>query len=377
MKSTLIRISLLTLLSSTGFSETIDFYIGSTAKGADGGIYLATLDESNGKVTPPKKIVELSNAGFQALSPDGKSLLSTCAMTPEDGKRTGGMSLFSIGEDRSLTLTGETSAKGRGPCHVSFDHTGKVAMFADYGGGSVGSALVGEDGSLATLASFFKHEGNGPNKKRQNEPHAHSIFPGPDNQFAYAPDLGTDSVEIYKLDVASGKLTQAGAAKSPAGAGPRHMKFSKNSKQLYLLNELDTSVSVFNRIADGQLEKIQDLSTLADEPVLEGMSCSEIRVHPNGRFVFTANRDTKNKGNDSITTFKVKEDGTLERVSIASAEVSIPRNINLSPSGKWLITGGQRSNDLAIFSVDPATGALKKAGDNIPCPSPMCYVFLK
>ncbi|MFC7337699.1 lactonase family protein [Haloferula chungangensis] len=372
MNTASLSFSTLLLLGSATFAESIDFYIGSTGKGKDGGIYLSSLDEDSGKISPPKQIVELAGTGFQALSPDGKSLLST-----SQKKGAGTLSLFSIGEDRSLTLTGETSAQGKGACHVSFDHTGKVAMFADYGGGSVGSTSIGSDGSLAPLVSFFKHEGSSANPQRQKEPHAHSIFADPDNQYAYAPDLGTDKIEIYKIDTTSGALEKAGHAEVPPGSGPRHLKFSKDGKRIYVLNELNTSVSVFKRLTDGQLERVQDLSTLPADSKLEGMSCSEIRVHPNGKFVYTANRDTRNKGNDSITVFEVEEDGSLNRLSSVPATVSIPRNINLSPSGKWLITGGQNSNDIAIFSIDAETGALKKAGDNIPCPSPMCYVFLK
>lgn len=378
MKPISVPLAALFLLGSSLFAKSVDFYIGSTAPGKDGGIYLSTLDESTGRISPPKQMVAMEGAGFQDLSPDGKFLLST---SKADGKPSGQITLFSIGEDRSLTSLGNASAMGEGTCHVSFDRSGKVAMFANYASGSVGSALIGDDGSFADstfgkTASYFEHEGKSVNTKRQNAPHAHSIYPGPDNQFAYAPDLGTDRVEIYKIDTTTGKLSHAGHAKTPPGAGPRHLKFSKDSKQVFVLNELTTSISVFNRLPDGMLEKIQDISTLPEQPVLEGMTCSEIRVHPNGRFIYTANRDTQEKGHDSLSVFEL-EDGKLKRLSTVPAEVSIPRNINLSPSGKWLITGGQKSYDIAIFSVDSDTGALKKVGDNIPCPGPMCYVFLK
>lgn len=373
MNPTTISLGALLLLGSSLFAESIDFYIGSTASGEKGGIYLSSLDESTGQISPPKLIVALQGAGFQALSPDGKSLLSTSSSTE---KPSGQMTIFSIGDGFKLSQTGQTSALGNGTCHVSFDQTGKVAMFANYGSGNIGSALVAADGSLGELSSNFQHEGSSVNPQRQKEPHAHSIFPDPENQYAYACDLGTDKVEIYKIDTTTGKLTEAGDAKTPAGAGPRHLKFSKDGKHVYVLNELNTSVSVFKRLTDGQLERVQDLSVLPDDSQLEGMSCSEIRVHPNGKFVYTANRDTRNQGNDTLTVFEVKGDGSLKRLTSVPAAVSIPRNINLSPSGKWLITGGQNSNDLAIFSVDPETGALKKTGGNIPFPSPMCYVFL-
>ena len=373
MNPTTISLGALLLLGSSLLAESTDFYIGSTARGDEGGIYLSSLDENTGQITTPKLIVALQGAGFQALSPDGKSLLSTSSSAE---KPSGQMTLFSIGDGFKLTQTGQTSTLGDGTCHVSFDQTGKVAMFANYGSGNIGSSLIGADGSLGELASNFQHEGSSANPQRQKEPHAHSIFPDPENQYAYACDLGTDKVEIYKIDATTGKLTEAGEAKTPPGAGPRHLKFSKDGKHVYVLNELNTSVSVFKRLTDGQLERVQDLSVLPDDSKLEGMSCSEIRVHPNGKFVYTANRDTKNQGNDTLTVFKVKENGSLERLTSVPAAVSIPRNINLSPSGKWLITGGQNSNDLAIFRINSETGVLTKTGENIPFPSPMCYVFL-
>jgi 6-phosphogluconolactonase len=377
MKMPTLSLGALLIFGTASNAEKIDFYIGSTANGGKGGIYLSTLDEDSGSITAPKQILTLEGAGFQALSPDGSSLLSTSSTSQTKGGTTGQITLFSIGVDRKLTQTGQTSTLGNGTCHVSFDQTGKIAMFANYGSGNVGSALIGEGGSLGALASDIKFEGKSINPDRQEKPHAHSIYPDPENHYAYACDLGTDTVNIFKIDTATGKLTPVGKAKTELGAGPRHLKFSKDGTRIYVLNELNATISVFERLKGGQLKRLQDVSTQIDGAVPVGMTCSEIRVHPNGKFVYAANRDTTGNGNDTISALKVLDDGSLLLLSAVPAEGSIPRNINLSPSGKWLITGGQKSNDLAIFSVDPNTGSLNKSGDNIVCPSPMCYVFLK
>ncbi len=92
-------------------------------------------------------------------------------------------------------------------------------MVANYGGGSVAALGIDEDGSLLKSTSFHQHEGSSVNERRQKAPHAHSIYPGPDNNFAYAPDLGIDKVMIYKLDSGTARLTPAGSAATPPGSG--------------------------------------------------------------------------------------------------------------------------------------------------------------
>jgi len=361
------------LTSPLALAETLDFYIGCVGKGDGSGIFQSTLNTDTGKVTAPERVASLKNAGFLHLSPDGKQLLSTCSL-PIKSKANGGMALFSVAIDGSLTQTGSTSSSGRGACHVNFDATGKVALVANYSLGGIASAAVKSDGSL-TPTSHFEHAGSGPNERRQKGPHAHSIYAGPDNKYAYAADLGTDSVFIYKMDTTTGKLTPAGEAKTPPGSGPRHMKFSQDGKYAFVLNELTTSISVFERIADGQLKKAQDLSTLPADFAAEGITCSEIVVHPNGKLIFAANRDTQLQGRDTIAAFQVQNDNSLQLLGITPAGISIPRNITLSPKGKWLIVCGQHSEALNIFSINPENGQLTQTGETIPCPKPMCVVF--
>ena len=60
---------------------------------------------------------------------------------------------------------------------------------ANYGGGSVASFRISEDGSLSEAVSFFQHEGSSVNERRQKGPHAHSINVDPANKWAYAAAL--------------------------------------------------------------------------------------------------------------------------------------------------------------------------------------------
>ncbi len=370
-------LALLSIGLSTTFcyAETLDFYIGCVGSGDGSGIFRSTLDTETGKVSTPERAASLKRASFLHLSPDRKQLLSTCKLDTQE-RADGGMALFSIAEDGSLTQTGQASTHGSGSCHVNFDATGKIALAANYGLGGVASAAVGSDGSLTTV-SYFEQTGSGPHEKRQRGSHAHSIYAGPENNYAYSADLGTDSVFIYKMDTASANLTPAGEAKTPPGAGPRHLKFSTDKTHVYVLNELNTTISVFERIADGQLKKVQDLYTLPVESKNDGITCSEIVVHPSGQLVFAANRDTTRGGGDTIAAFRVAADNRLTFLGVTPTGVSIPRTITLSPKGDWLIVCGQHSQALNVFAVDAETGKLTQTGEPIPCPRPMCVVFLK
>jgi 6-phosphogluconolactonase len=101
------------------------------------------------------------------------------------------------------------------------------------------------------------------------------------------------------------------------------------------------------------------------------VSASEIRIHPSGKFVYSANR-----GHDTITVFSVDQDnGKLKFVERENVRGATPRNFNLDPSAKWLLAGGQDSNTLASFSVNSETGELSYNRSIINTPAPICVLF--
>src|SRR5688572_7480435 len=175
------------------------------AKVESKGIYVFGFDSKTGKLEPMGLAGETKSPSFLAIAPSKKYLYCvseapTGASVP--GKpATGGLSSFSIDQKTGkLTLLNQESSEGSGPCHVSVDHTGKVALVANYGSGHVASLPIKADGSLGKPASVFKHEpASKANPKRQDGPHAHSINVDAGNKFAFAADLGCDKVFIYKL----------------------------------------------------------------------------------------------------------------------------------------------------------------------------------
>ena len=347
-------------------------YLGTQGRGESKGIYLCDLNTETGALSKPRLAANLSGCGFLAIHPGRKHLYSTAR---GDGNQ---VAAFHIRDDYTLTPINLQPSEGNGPCHVSLDATGNCLMVANYGSGSVAALRIDEDGSLAKSSSAHQHEGSSVNEKRQKGPHAHSIYPGPANKFAYAPDLGIDKVMIYSLDPETASLRKVGAADTRAGAGPRHMKFGSDGKQAYVLTELFLTVAVYDRDPETGLlgSSKQEVSCLPEGTEPGGMSCSEIRVHPSGKYLYAANRDVKGAGRDSISVFEVLAGGRIKLIQNISAKVEIPRNIGVDPDGKWLLVAGQRSGNVPVFRIRN-DGTLQDNGNEVRVANAMCVEFLK
>lgn len=339
-------------------------YVGT---GADG-IYTLELNEKSGALANRQHVVKGQGMGFQELNKEGSVIFSTYK---KDGK--GAVAAYSI-DDGKLTEVSSQTYNGGGLCHVSIDANEKVLFGADYGGGKVVSFPV-DGAKIGAVASLMQHKGSSVNEQRQKGPHAHSIYAGPDNKFAYAPDLGIDEVKFYAFD-GEGKLTDKGGFKSIPGSGPRHMKFGKDGSHAYVLNELTLSVTGFSRDEEsGMLTMKNTVGVLPGDAKSESMTCSEIRVSQDGKFIYTANRDLTEEGRDSLTVLSVADDGSLKHIETTPAAVWIPRNINLSPSGDWLLVAGQKSNEVTSHRIDKKTGKLSYSGKSAEVPKAMCINF--
>lgn len=364
------------LISSSAFAaENYRVYFGcyTTPKSGSKGIYLSKFDAASGDLGDPALAVETGSPSFLAIHPSKKYLYAVGeAGTP--GQKGGGVSSFSIGADGNLKLINQVSSVGAGPCHISLDQTGRMAMVANYGGGSVASYSIANDGSLSEAKTFVQHEGGSVNPKRQAGPHAHSMNRSPDNRFAFACDLGLDKVLIYAIDPATGTMKLHGHGAVPPGSGPRHFAFHPNGKFAFVNNEMLMTETTFAYDADrGTLTEVATVSTLPEaDRGKEGFSTAETVVHPNGKFVYVSNRT-----HDTIAVFTCDpETGKLTLIQNAPAEGQIPRNFNLDPSGKWMIVAHQNSNTAALFKVDQETGKLTFTGKKINVGGAVCVRFL-
>jgi len=353
----------------------VDVWIGTTTPkdGLSKGIYHATFDTEKGKLAKPRLAAEIVNPGFVILHPDGKVLYSTGAL---DGEPV--LAAYEIDRKNgrpTLSLKNSQPTGDGGACHLATDRTGKTLMSVQYFNGSVAVFPLDEDGSIRRRMQLIKHEGaTGEPGSRQDRPHPHWIGTSPDNRFVFVPDLGLDKIVVYGLDAERSVLSPRGFGRSPAGAGPRHMKFHPGGKFIYLLNEMGVSVTTFAYDAEkGSLTPLQTIRTISPEERAKEtfVTASEIRVHPSGQFVYAANRR-----HDTITALRVNpEDGKLSVIECEPVRGSWPRNFNVDPTGKWLLAAGRDSNSIAIFAIDQDTGELTFTGASTLTPTPICVTF--
>ncbi len=351
----------------------IDVWIGTSRAKPSKGIYHCLLNTKTGRLSDPELGAEVGGPGFLAMHPSGSHLYAVCAI--EGKPSVAAYAIKKLNGKSGLTFVNSIEIGDGGAAHVAVDPTGKMLLTAQYGGGSVAAFSLNKDGSLRERTQLIDHEGGSKVVPgRQEKPHAHWVGFSPDNRFAFVPDLGMDKIVIYKVDVASAKITPHGFGEVPPGGGPRHMKFHTNGKWAYVLNELDLSVTVFDYDSQaGTMSPKQTILTVPKEQLAKEKfkSASEIRVHPNGHFVYSANR-----GHDTITAFRVnQETGQLTLIERESIRGATPRNFNLDPSGKWLLAAGQDSHTLASFEVDQVTGELTYNRSNVFAPSAICVLF--
>ncbi|PAW63463.1 MAG: 3-carboxymuconate cyclase [Verrucomicrobiia bacterium Tous-C2TDCM] len=367
-KASSIALSLIAV--ATGLSaENRHVYFGTGGAGAKG-IYHATFNAEKGTLTPAKLAHEIGSPGFLAFSPDGKKLYA--AATREN---VGGVAAYEVAADGSLEFFHFEPTGDGGAAHLSVHPSGKFLLTAQYGGGSISLLPLDAAGKPGT-ASVIEHEGGSKVVEgRQDSPHPHYVGYSPDGRFALVPDLGIDGIVIYALDPAKPAITKHGFAASVPGGGPRHLKFSKDGKFLYLLNELSLSTTVFSwDVAAGTAKLLSTTPALSEEAkVAESFnSAAEIVVHPSGGHVYSSNR-----GHDSVTVYQVKEGGeALDVIQVQPVRGAFPRNINLDPSGRWLLAAGADSHTVAVHAVAAETGKLTyQRGAIIQVPAPICIVF--
>lgn len=368
MKPLLLSLLFTLLLSSMSASEHL-IYLGTYTRSTGKGIYAVRLNATTGALGTPELVAETANPSFVALSPGGGHLYavsetSTMAVPFAVDAATG-----------RLTPLQAQDAGGKAPCHLVVDHTERTLVLAHYHSGIVAALPINADGTLGAPGSVIQHTGHSVNPKRQEAPHVHSVTLSPDNRFVIVCDLGLDRVFTYALDPATATLTPAATpfvATAP-GAGPRHAAFSTDGQWVLVINELaSTLVSYRYDPATGALTPADTQSTLPADFSGES-STAEVRVHPNGRFVYGSNR-----GHDSIASFALDSaTGALKPLGHTPTGGKNPRNFALSPDGQWLVAANQNSDNLRVFRVDPSSGALAAIPGEASVPLPVCVLFAR
>jgi 6-phosphogluconolactonase len=352
-------------------------YVGTdTAPNKGKGIYLLELDLGSGALTSKGLVAETTSPSVLAIRPGWKSLYAVNEVNSFGGKSAGSASAFAIdAKTGGLTALNVQTSGGSGPCYVTVDPTGSCALVANYWAGSLEVLPIEADGKLGSPTSLIQHKGSSVNKARQEGPHAHSVDLDPTGRLAVAADLGLDKLMVYRLDPRAGTLTPnvPPYADLAPGSGPRHLAFHPDGRHAYVINELASTVTVFDLDPSrGTFSELQTISTRKPDATRAGNSTAEILVHPSGRFVYGSNR-----GDDALAIFAVDPtSGKLTTVGFQPTGGKNPRSFGIDPTGKFLIAANVDSDTAVVFRVDPQSGLLKQVGEPLAVPSPVCVNFV-
>ncbi|MDJ1137254.1 lactonase family protein [Streptomyces iconiensis] len=347
-------------------------YIGSFTSAGGRGITTAALDVETGALTALHHTDAVPDPSFLTLAPDRAHLYAVSEQTE------GGAAAFSLGAGERAggpaQLGATVPVDGSGPTHVAL--AAGCLYTANYTSGNVSALRVRADGALEGPASTHQHEGQGPDKERQEGPHAHAVVPDPSGRWLLSVDLGTDSVWIYDLQGTGPGPHPHREIPFRAGSGPRHLAFPPAGAtgavaRAYVINELDSTVTACSwDAARGDLEPLGETRILPPERTQTVNQPSALTISPDGRFAWAANR-----GDDSVSALALDTGGGLpERVTTVPCGGHWPRDLAVHPSGRWLYAANERSGDVTWFEVDRTAGMPHRAG-SLAAPAASCVVF--
>ncbi len=345
-------------------NNTYSFFVGTYTDTEGQGIYKYLL-QKDGAMKRIGLLAVSDNPSFLAMSADKKFLVAVNEINLEGA---GTVESFLISDD-SLEFISRSSSGGAHPCFVAVNEAGFV-LTANYTGGNVGLLRLNSKGELTALLDVQQHTGSVATE-RQQAPHAHSAwFDAVDNN-VISVDLGTNELWFSRLDTGLQKLIPSVPNKlgMDAGAGPRHLVFHPIGKWIYVVNELDCTVTLLQKSDEDKYEKDVSVSTL---PVgyTEPNWCADIHISSDGKFVYASNR-----GHNTIVIYDVNSNnGSLSPVGYQSTYGKGPRNFSLSPDEKYLLVANQYSNNIVSFKRDKTTGLLKYVSQ-IEAPTPVCILF--
>lgn len=270
----------------------------------------------------------------------------------------------------------EPTSGGETPCHLSLHPDGTHLFAANYGGGSVAVFPIGDDGLVSGdgPSQLIQHTGSGPDTARQEAPHAHMAQVSPSGRHVLTVDLGNDTVAVYRYDADAGRLVPHTTTELPAGTGPRHLAFHGSGEFVYVLGELAYTMTVCTfSDEDGTLVPGDSWPVRAeDAPTGRPVYPAAVRVSAGDRFLYASNRV-----DDTLVVWEIRDFGaTLERIQIVPCGGSWPRDIALSRDGSLLFVANQKSDSVAVFSVDAESGRLTPAGEPFAVTAPSSILVL-
>ena len=344
------------------------------------------------------------------------NVVYTCT---EDIDENGQIYAYQVGPNGELTQLGEAiDAGGTSTCYLTIDRAQKNMLAVNYWDSTLAvipmdpetGALMGpvrhmydpKQGARMQAAGRVhggvnhSHNDDSTIRMRQADPHSHALVLDPFvGVVAYVPDLGKDLIREFYYDRQNGKIGMEMNV-LPSGLcsgmpdGPRYFEFHPKYNVAYVVNELSSTIAVFevNRqllqemaaaekngadmsqfAGRSTLRLIQSIKTIPPAFPTKLNTCGRICVHQSGRFVVVSNR-----GHQSIAIFRVRSKGVnkgeLQAVGYFHTRGETPRHFQFDASGQYLLVANQDTDSVCVFDFNLSSGEIRYTGNEYRVPSP-------
>jgi len=328
------------------------------------GIYDVDVKEGRMKL---RDQVEITNSSYLTISHNQKYLYSITDF---------GVESYEILSDGNLKILNKASINGMRGCYLSTDYEDKLLFVAGYHDAKLTVLRLNEDGSVGEITDELFHKGLGSIAERNFRPHLNCAKMTRDNKFLLVADLGMDHVVVYEVNHTTGKLKQADIIHSEQESAPRHLKFSKNGKFLYIVHELKNYIDVYTYECDKNnyplFEKIQSVSTLNDYHA-SVTSASALNWSIDFKFIISTNA-----GDNSVIIYSVdSKTGLLSKIVCLPVSGDYPKDAALFPDNKHLVSLNHESNTMTFFNFNEEEKTIVMNGKELEVNQPNCIIFYK
>jgi 6-phosphogluconolactonase len=342
-------------------------YVGSYSyTGKAKGITVFDVDVENGMFKERCEI-EVDNSSYVIASSDGKTLYSIADE---------GVVSFRILPNGSLARLNSSSIRGMRGCHLCTDEEDKYVFVSGYHDGKTTVLNLNRDGSVGKIVDGVFDRGYGSVAERNFRPHVTCTRRMPDNRFVLSVDNGIDQVKIYRFNDKEQKLVQVDAIRCDLESAPRHFRYSKDGKFIYLMYELKKAIEVYTYKTGDRapvIEKIQTISTTSTKNPDNLTAACAMRMSIDQKYIYCTNA-----GENTISVYKRDEEtGLLSMICCLPISGSYPKDVAVFPDGKHIASVNHDSGTISFFKIDYEKGLLVMSGRSVPVNEPNCCAIVK
>lgn len=245
------------------------------------------------------------------------------------------------------------------PIHLSLDGEGRRLLVAYNQAPGLSVHAVAPDGAVSDVLAAGLPVG---------AYYAHQVVPMPHGRHAVVVCRGADthgtapelpgSLQVLSLEGDAIRAVQVVAPGDGYGFGPRNIVFDAAGTRAYVSAERQNRVIVY-ALENGRFgaEPISVQSTLRGLPSYAPQIAGALRLHPNGQFLYVANRTHRTTGGDrcpdvgpgenSIAAYRIDQtSGVPVPLQAIGTEGVHPRTLSIDDAGRLLVAANLRA---AVF----------------------------